>query len=103
MRTLISAAVGALALVASPASAQFYKAGTVTATPRVEQPDRAVEKHRNRPAVPPFYKAGTTNFMLQPPITRADARRPSDAPSPASADATSCDCHDKHAGPNPAS
>ncbi len=66
MKILISAALGALALVAPPASAQLYKVGTVTATPRVESKDRSAAGHRHeKPPAQIYHKPGTPTFMLQ--------------------------------------
>lgn len=71
MKIVIGAALGVLMLVASPASAQLYKAGTVTATPRTLAQERAQANGRHpKPAVQTFHKAGTPTFMLEP------ARRP---------------------------
>lgn len=71
MKIMIGAALGALALVASPASAQLYKAGTVTATPRTLAQERAEANRRHqKPAAQTFHKAGTPTFMLE------RARRP---------------------------
>lgn len=64
MKILVSAALGALALVAPPASAQLYKAGTVTATPRVESKDRSAAGHRHeKPPAQIYHKPGTPTFM----------------------------------------
>ena len=99
MKTLIGAALGALALVASPTSAQFYKAGTVTATPMSLEQERGAKKQHVGPPVRPFYKPGVPGFMLSP-AKQADAAPP---PSEASAaDTASCDCCDQTAHANPA-
>ena len=71
MKIVIGAALGALMLVASPASAQLYKAGTVTATPRTLAQERAEANRRHqKPAAQTFHKPGTATFMI------ARARRP---------------------------
>ena len=100
MKTLIGAALGALALVASPAAAQFYKAGTVTATPLPSQQDRKVKNQHDRPPAQAFYKPGVPGFMLSPPIKQADAPPPSAEAS--AADTALCACCDTPANPNPA-
>ena len=64
MKILISAALGALVLVASPASAQLYKAGTVTATPRIETKERAASHRHHKSAAQTYHKPGTPTFML---------------------------------------
>lgn len=65
MKILISAALGALALVATPASAQLYKAGTVTATPRIDTKQPQAGHRHEKPPAQVYHKPGTPTFMLQ--------------------------------------
>ena len=98
MKIVMSAALGAFVLVASPATAQLYKPGTVTATPRLAQ-DRPAATQKHKSVVQPFYKAGSTNFMLEQ-ANRRQARMPMDEHRPADAERTSSCCckHDDAAG-----
>jgi hypothetical protein len=95
MKIVIGAALGVLVLVASPASAQLYKAGTVTATPQAAQKDKPAPTQRRKSVVQPFYKAGSTTFMLVSPAGR-QTKTPMDGQHPAGAEHNmSCCCkHD---------
>ena len=84
MKILIGAALGALLLGASPASAQLYKAGTVTATPRTLAQERADANRRpQKPAARTFHKPGTATFRLEPARRRAEMAGSPEAPPPA--------------------
>lgn len=76
MKIVIGAVVGVLALAASSAQAQSPKAGAVAPSPQAEQRARAYAKQHQRPAAPPFYKAGTVDFRLEPPTDRASGAQP---------------------------
>ena len=77
MKIVIGAALGALALAASPAQAQSPKAGTVAPSPQAEQRAREFANRHQRPAAAqPFYKAGIVNFRLEPSGGRATDAQP---------------------------
>lgn len=102
MKTLIGAALGALMLTASPASAQLYKAGTVTATLRNEKRDQESSTRRDAPVVLPFYKAGVPTFVLQVPAGRGAPSRVPEEPRASPPDANPGACCHHHKGGNAA-
>lgn len=90
MKIVIGAVLGALTLVASPAAAQLDKPGTVTGTPRPAQ-DRPAATQKQKSVVQPFYKAGSTNFMLEQ-ADRRQAKMPMDEHHSVDAERTSSCC-----------